>query len=76
MDVMKYIEINQEIVMGTPVIRGTRISVEIILGKLLNGETVEDIIIAYPLVSMEAISAVLLFVQSALKMIINLVDVT
>ncbi|MGO9058475.1 MAG: DUF433 domain-containing protein [Candidatus Binataceae bacterium] len=42
------IEINPEVMMGKPVIRGTRIMVELILRKLAEGETEDDLLQDYP----------------------------
>ncbi|MFH0802107.1 MAG: DUF433 domain-containing protein [bacterium] len=42
------IEINSEIMLGKPVIRGTRIPVELILRKLSEGATEADLLDAYP----------------------------
>lgn len=42
------IEINPKIMIGKPVIKGTRITVELILEKLAAGETVEEILKSYP----------------------------
>jgi uncharacterized protein (DUF433 family) len=42
------IEINPAIMLGKPVIRGTRITVELILRKLAEGETVSDLLEDYP----------------------------
>ena len=42
------IEINPKIMVGKPVIKGTRITVELILEKLAGGETIEDILKSYP----------------------------
>jgi len=42
------IEINPKVVLGKPVIRGTRIPVELILRKLGEGATEEDLLDAYP----------------------------
>jgi uncharacterized protein (DUF433 family) len=33
---------------GKPVIKGTRITVELILGKIAEGESVEQILLSYP----------------------------
>ena len=49
------------VMMGKPVIAGTRITVELILEKLAAGETVEQILDAHPRLSREAISAALLY---------------
>ena len=42
------IEINPKIMLGKPVIRGTRIPVELILRKLGEGATEQDLLDAYP----------------------------
>lgn len=42
------IEINPKIMVGKPVIKGTRITVELILEKLAAGETVDQILHSYP----------------------------
>lgn len=42
------IEINAAIMLGKPVIRGTRIPVELILRKLSEGATEADLLDAYP----------------------------
>jgi uncharacterized protein (DUF433 family) len=45
------------IMMGKPVIAGTRITVELILEKLAAGETVEDILAAHPRLTADAVRA-------------------
>ena len=47
------IEINPEVMVGRPVIRGTRITVELILRKLSEGATSEDLLDAYPRLTKE-----------------------
>jgi uncharacterized protein (DUF433 family) len=42
------IEINAAVMLGKPVIRGTRIPVELILRKLSEGATEADLLDAYP----------------------------
>jgi uncharacterized protein (DUF433 family) len=42
------IEVNPKVMMGKPVIKGTRIRVELILERLALGETINDLLIAYP----------------------------
>ena len=55
------------IMMGKPVIRGTRVTVELILDKLAAGETVEHIIAAHPRLTREAIHAALAFAARTLR---------
>lgn len=56
-----------EILMGKPVIAGTRITVELILEKLAAGETAEQILDAHPRLTHEAILAALQFAAEALR---------
>ena len=67
MDVTQYIEINPKIMMGKPVIKGTRITVELLLEKLSAGETDENILLAHPHITKEDIKAALLFAAQSLK---------
>ena len=55
------------IMMGKPVIAGTRITVELILEKLAAGETVEQILESHPRLTRRAIQAALSFAARALK---------
>jgi uncharacterized protein (DUF433 family) len=50
-----------KIMMGKPVIAGTRITVEIILDKMAAGETIEDITTSYPHITRDGIYAALEF---------------
>ena len=54
------------VMMGKPVIKGTRITVEMILDKLAAGETAEQIVSAHPRLSREAIQAALAFASEVL----------
>jgi uncharacterized protein (DUF433 family) len=56
-----------KIMMGKPVIAGTRITVELILEKLAAGETVEQILEAHPRLTRESIQAALAFAAEALR---------
>ena len=55
------------VMMGKPVIAGTRITVELILEKLAAGETVEQMLEAHPRLTREAIQAALAFAAEALR---------
>lgn len=48
MDYNEYIESRSDLMLGKPVIKGTRITVELILRKLSEGASVDDILMAYP----------------------------
>lgn len=56
-----------KVMMGKPVVAGTRITVELILRKLAAGESVEQLLDAHPRLTREAISAALAFAAEALK---------
>ena len=53
------VEINTAIMQGKPVIRGTRIPVELLLRKLADGATVEELLDAYPRLKAEDIRSAL-----------------
>ncbi|TMB49824.1 MAG: DUF433 domain-containing protein [Deltaproteobacteria bacterium] len=55
------------VMMGKPVVAGTRITVELILEKLAAGETVEQLLAAHPRLTPEAIRAALKFAAEALR---------
>ena len=48
MAVTDRIEINPKVMMGKPIIRGTRIAVELLLRKLAEGACEDDLLAAYP----------------------------
>jgi len=48
MTITERIEVNPKVMMGKPVIRGTRIPVELILRKCSEGATLDDLLDAYP----------------------------
>jgi uncharacterized protein (DUF433 family) len=51
------IELNPQIMMGKPIIRGTRITVELVLRKLGEGATESDLLDGYPSLTLEGIRA-------------------
>ena len=53
------IEINPAVMLGKPVIRGTRIPVEVLLRKLGEGATETDLLEAYPRLVREDVQAAL-----------------
>ena len=66
-DPRELIESNPAIMMGKPVVAGTRITVELILEKLGAGETMDQILAAHPRLSEEAIRAALSFAAQVLR---------
>ncbi len=61
------IEVNPKIMMGKPVVKGTRLTVELILKSLAAGETNENLLASHPRLTIEAIAAALEFAADALK---------
>ena len=62
-----YIEVNPAVLVGKPIIKGTRISVELILDRLADGWTVEDVLASYPHISREGVLAALSFASELFK---------
>ncbi|MGE3467114.1 MAG: DUF433 domain-containing protein [Pyrinomonadaceae bacterium] len=61
------IEIDPKIMVGKPVIKDTRITVELILGKLADGETIEDILKSYPHLNRHQILACLKYAHRSMS---------
>lgn len=55
------------IMMGKPVIAGTRITVELILEKLGSGESIEQLLESHPRLTREAVLAALRFAAGTLR---------
>lgn len=51
------IERNPNVMLGKPIIKGTRITVELLMRKLADGFTVDDILEMYPHLSLEQVQA-------------------
>jgi len=63
---MNRIEINPAVMLGKPIIRGTRIPVELILRKLADGMTEAELLDAYPRLAREDIQAALAYAADSL----------
>lgn len=55
------------IMMGKPVVTGTRITVELILEKLAAGENIDQLLEAHPRLTKESVLAALAFAAAALR---------
>jgi uncharacterized protein (DUF433 family) len=64
---MEYIEAVPDVMMGKPVIAGTRVTVENILERLGAGESVESIVSGHPRLTREAVLAAVAFGAKALR---------
>ncbi|ODS30980.1 MAG: hypothetical protein SCARUB_03903 [Candidatus Scalindua rubra] len=58
---LKRIVINPKIMLGKPVIKGTRLTVELIVEKVAYGETIENLKKDYPFLTEDDIRAALLY---------------
>lgn len=63
---LKRIVINPKIMLGKPVIKGTRLTVELIVEKIAYGETFEDLKRDYPFLTEDDIKAALLYAAKRL----------
>ena len=61
------IEIDPRRCGGTPVIKGTRIPVAVILDQLANGESWQSLLEGYPELTSEDIQAVLVFAKASIE---------
>jgi len=61
MKLAERIEANPEVMLGKPVIRGTRVPVELILRRISEGATEEDLLASYPHLTRDDIRAAVAF---------------
>ncbi len=61
------IEINPDVMLGKPVIRGTRITIELILRKLSEGLSEAELLDAYPRLTRADIQAALAYAADTLS---------
>lgn len=61
------ITVDPEVLVGKPIIKGTRISVELILDRLADGWSPEQIVEAYPRVSREDVLAAIAFATEVFR---------
>jgi uncharacterized protein (DUF433 family) len=59
MQLPSLIEIRDDVMMGKPVLKGTRIPVHLVLQKIAEGETPEEIVSIYPQINAEHVQACL-----------------
>ncbi len=62
-----YIETNDNVLAGKPVIKGTRLSVEHIINLLASGWNETQILENYPRLSPESLRAVFLYIQDIIQ---------
>jgi len=67
MSTTQRIEIKSGLMLGKPVIRGTRIPVDLLLRKLGEGTTEQELLDAYPALTLEDLRAVFAYAAIAQK---------
>lgn len=65
-ELLNRITVDPNVLVGKPVIRGTRLSVEFILNLLAHGATIEEILQEYEGLTQEDVQACLLFATNSL----------
>lgn len=61
------ISLDPGVLLGKPVVRGTRISVELVIGLLADGFSVAEILESYPHLSAEDVAACLRYAQKLVQ---------
>jgi len=73
-EILRRIESDPAVMLGKPVVRGTRITVEIILEKLAGGAAIEQVLADYPDLEREDVLAALAYARQAVGMDEVIVD--
>ena len=58
---------DNNVLLGKPIVKGTRVSVEHIIGLLAQGWTEQQILDNYPRLTQESLQAVFAYIQECLK---------
>lgn len=67
MDWRQYIYSNPNVLCGKPIIKGTRLSVEFILGLFASGWSEKQILENYPVLNVESLQAIFAFAAECLQ---------
>ena len=67
MNWQKYIVSDKQVLLGKPTIKGTRISVELVLELFSNGWTEKQMLDSYPTVSPESLRAVFAYLKDCIQ---------
>jgi uncharacterized protein (DUF433 family) len=66
-ELLERIAVNTKVMVGKPVIRGTRLTVEFVLDLLAHGSTTQEVLDEYQGITREDIQACLLFATRSLE---------
>jgi uncharacterized protein (DUF433 family) len=67
MEINQYIEVDAKIMMGKPVIKGTRITVEQILEQLSVINSIDEMLQSYPHLNKDQVHAAIAFAADSIK---------
>ncbi|MDO9453746.1 MAG: DUF433 domain-containing protein [Stagnimonas sp.] len=67
LDWRDHVTVNPDILVGKPIIKGTRISVELLLDRLGDGWSMEEILESYPHIKREDVQAAVKFATELFK---------
>ena len=67
MDMHNSIEVKSDVMLGKPVIKGKKIPVELIVRKLGEGATIEELLDGYTNLTIEAIRATLIYAADTIE---------
>jgi uncharacterized protein (DUF433 family) len=67
MDWKKYIHSDPEILMGKPVVKGTRLAVDFLVGLFAAGWTEQQVLENYPTLSSDSLRAVFAYVTEVMR---------
>ncbi len=63
----EYIVVDPAVLVGKPVIKGTRISVELLLDRFADGWSYDEVLAAYPHLTREQVQAAVTFASELFK---------
>ena len=63
-EIAERITVDPDIMVGKPVVKGTRIPVYVVLGKLAENPDLDDLFAAYPRLTIEDVKACLAYAES------------
>lgn len=67
MNYTAYIESNSDVMLGKPVIKGTRLTVELIIQQMSEGASIPQLLETYPSLTQEAVFAALAYVADVIS---------
>ena len=67
MDWREHIVVDPDVLVGKPIVKGTRVSVELLLDRFADGWSYDDILEAYPHLTREQVQAAVTFASELFK---------